>query len=54
MCPERFEDVLAGIQTENRGYLCLEADQRLQNARRNIPGNRDKGTRQSAGTNEGK
>jgi len=50
----RFEDVPAGDERENRGYPCLEADQRLQNARKNTHGNRDKETRQSEGTNEDK
>jgi hypothetical protein len=42
------------LRTENRGYVCLEADQPLQSARKNTHDNRDKGTRQSAGTNEGR
>src|SRR5579862_649424 len=35
--------------TMTGGYVCQEADQLLQNARRNRHGNKDKGTRQSAG-----
>jgi hypothetical protein len=41
-------------RAENRGYVCQEADQHLQSARRNRHGNRDNGTRQSAGTSEKK
>jgi hypothetical protein len=52
MRPVRFKDVPAGKEERIEGYLYLEADQRLQNARRNIHGNRDKGTRQSVKTNE--
>jgi hypothetical protein len=32
-------------RTENRGYVCLEADQLLQSVTRNTPCNRDKGTK---------
>ena len=37
-----------------RGYVCQEADQHLQNAKKNTHGSRDKRTRQSAGNNESK
>src|SRR5215469_2654221 len=36
------------------GYVCQKADQHLQSAKKNTHGSRDKGTRQSAGTNEGR
>jgi hypothetical protein len=35
-----------------KGGVCQEADQHLQSAKKNTHGNRDKETRQSAGTNE--
>ena len=55
MCPvDVGHDVPRRLRTANRGYLCLEDGQRLQNARRNKHGNRDKGTRQRAGINEGR
>ena len=41
--------------TNNRGtreYVCQEVDQHLQSAKKNTHGNRDKGTRKSAGINE--
>ena len=34
--------------------VCHEADQRLRNAKRNKPGNRDNGTKRSAGASENK
>jgi len=45
----------AGCEQRIEGeYLCQETDQPLQSAKRNRRGNRDKRTRQSAGTNEGR
>jgi hypothetical protein len=41
-------------QRNARGEVCQEADQHLQSAKKNTHGNRDNGTRQSAGTNEGR
>src|SRR5215469_1808426 len=37
---------------ESREYLCQQADQHSQSARRNKHGNRDNGTKQSAGISE--
>ena len=44
-----------GDEKQDAGrYLCQEADQHLQSAKKNTHGNRDKGTRKSAGSNEGR
>jgi hypothetical protein len=37
-----------------RGYLCQEADQHLQSAKKNTPGSRDNGIKQSEGINGNK
>src|SRR5215472_15462994 len=37
---------------DSGGYLCQEADQHSQSAKRNTPGSRGSGTKQSAGINE--
>ena len=39
-------------ETLAREYVCQEADQHLQSAKKNTHGNRDNGTKQSAGINE--
>src|ERR1700745_585423 len=44
--PVRHDNKLFGRQ------ICHEADPRLRSARKNRPGNRNNGTRQSAGTSE--
>ena len=43
---------VADEQRDFRGYLCQEADQHLQSAKKNTHGNRDNGTKQSAGISE--
>src|SRR5262249_14290925 len=50
--PARFHDSVGENKECAGGYVCQEADQHLRSARRNTHGNRDKGTRQSAGTSE--
>ena len=43
---------LSAMNEGFQGYLCQEADQHLQSARRNTPGNRDNATKKSDGINE--
>src|SRR5262245_7234568 len=43
---------LSAMNKDSKGYVCQEADQHSQSAKRNTPGNRDNGTKQSAGISE--
>jgi hypothetical protein len=50
--PARLLNACRPRTKRSRGYVCQEADQHLQSAKKNTHGNSDKGTRQNARINE--